>query len=60
MDELEIKYNPSIIIIDHIGNLIFKGGIEKAEDVIEPVLKIELPFPIRFRIPATGWCALPS
>jgi hypothetical protein len=35
---LEIKYYPTVITIIHKGNLISKGDIEKAEDVIEDLL----------------------
>ena len=42
MDTFEITYYPTVIIIDPEGNLVYRGGIEKAENVIEDLLKKEL------------------
>ena len=42
MDDFGINYYPTVVIIDPEGNLIFRGGIEKVEEVLEDLLKNKL------------------
>ncbi len=42
MDDFGINYYPTVVIIDPDGNLIFRGAIEKVEEVIEDLLKNKL------------------